>query len=122
MQSSKEPLEVLVITHGEASIPPKFTLTRLPDGKSLTPVPVASPYNFLVEAQPNSNLMREMHWYLEHFLDYPFHPETVHADHVLDALKAWGSQAFNALFDRRDAGQWLSKSHILHIRSADAQV
>ncbi len=122
MQSSKEPLEVLVITHGEASIPPKFTLTRLPDGKSLTPVPVASPYNFLVEAQPNSNLMREMHWYLEHFLDYPFHPETVHADHVLDALKAWGSQAFNALFDRRDAGEWLSKSDILQIRSDDAQV
>ena len=39
--------------------------------------------------------MRELRWYLEQFLDYPFRPETDHAGHVLDALRAWGTQAFN---------------------------
>jgi hypothetical protein len=47
--------------------------------------------------------MEQFRWYLEHFLDYLFDPEIGHAGHVLDALQAWGTQAFNALFDRRDA-------------------
>lgn len=66
--------------------------------------------------------MRELRWYLEQFLDYPFHPETVHAEHVLDALKAWGTQAFNFLFDRRDAANWLAASDILQVRSDDASI
>jgi tetratricopeptide (TPR) repeat protein len=66
--------------------------------------------------------MRELRWYLEQFLDYPFHPETDHADRVLDALRNWGSQAFNTLFDRGDAGEWLDKSSILQIRADDAHV
>jgi len=51
--------------------------------------------------------------YLEGFLDYPFHPKTVHAEHVLDALRACGHSSFNALFDRRDAGGWLAASSVL---------
>src|SRR5229473_1281111 len=90
----------LAIAHVENSSPPSFVLTRLPDGKSAAPVAIRSPYEFRVESRPNSNLMIELRWYLERFLDYTFHPETDHADHVLDALKAWGTQAFNALFDR----------------------
>ena len=66
--------------------------------------------------------MRELRWYLEQFLDYPFHPETDHADHVLDALRAWGTQAFNALFDRRDAGIGLASSSILQVRADDPHV
>ena len=66
--------------------------------------------------------MRELRWYLEQFLDYPFHPETDHADRVLDALRAWGTQAFNALFDRRDAGDWLGNSSILQVRADDAHI
>jgi len=75
-----------------------------------------------VEGHPNSPLMRELRWYLEQFLDYPFHPETDHADHVLDALRAWGTQAFNALFDRRDAGNWLAGSAILQVRADDPHI
>jgi tetratricopeptide (TPR) repeat protein len=66
--------------------------------------------------------MRELRWYLEGFLDYPFPPETVHAEQVLDALKSWGRDAFNALFDRRDGGEWLAKTDIIQISSDDASV
>jgi len=57
--------------------------------------------------------MRQLRWYLENFLDYPFHPDTQKAEHVLNALKAWGTAAFNALFDRRDAEAWLLNAGIL---------
>jgi tetratricopeptide (TPR) repeat protein len=115
-------LPALVIEHVEGSSPPAFKLTRPEDGKSLPLVAIGSPYEFPVEGHPNSPLMRELRWYLEQFLDYPFHPETDHADHVLDALRAWGAQAFNALFDRRDAGTWLASSTILQVRADDPHI
>ena len=112
----------LEIGHVEGASPAAFTLTRYPDGKSLAAVAVASPYEFPVEGQPNSHLMRELRWYLERFLDYPFPPEVVHAEHVLEALRGWGTGAFNALFDRRDAGSWLAASGILQVRSDDPAI
>jgi hypothetical protein len=36
-----------------------FKLTRLEDGKSLAPVAIDSPYEFLVEGSPDLRLMRE---------------------------------------------------------------
>ena len=115
-------LPALAIEHVDGSSPAAFKLTRLEDGKSLSSVAIGSPYEFPVEGRPNSLLMRELRWYLEQFLDYPFHPETDHADHVLEALRAWGTQAFNALFDRRDAGDWLGHSSILQVRADDPHV
>ncbi|MBL8232569.1 MAG: tetratricopeptide repeat protein [Bryobacterales bacterium] len=99
-----------------------FQLTRAADAKPTTPVEIPSPYEFPVANRPNSNLMAELRWYLESFLDYPYHPETVHAENVLDSLKAWGTQAFNALFDRRDAGTWLAAATSLQIRSDDPRI
>jgi hypothetical protein len=64
------------IVHCEGSSPPLFRLAGTPDDPP-SPVPVPSPYEFPVEGQPHSNLMRELRWYLEHFLDYPFDPETM---------------------------------------------
>ena len=116
------PQPALAIEHVDGSSPAAFKLTRLADGKSLNAVEIGSPYEFQVEGHPNSNLMRELRWYLEQFLDYPFHPETDHAEHVLDALRAWGTQAFNALFDRRDAGDWLYNSSILQVRADDPHI
>jgi hypothetical protein len=101
----------LAISH----VPPAFTVTRLADGKFVTARAILSPYEFPVEGQPNSNLMRELRWYLEHFLDYPFEPEIAHSERVLDALRAWGTQAFQALFDHRDAGAWLADTEALQI-------
>jgi hypothetical protein len=66
-----------------------------------------SPHGFSVEGRPNSDLLRELQWYLETFLDYPFPPEIDHADRVLKALKDWGEQTFEALFDNRSAGRML---------------
>ena len=94
-----EATSALAIEHIENSSPPAFTLKRLPDGKSVQPVPIPSPYEFPVEGQPDANLMEELRWYLERFLDYPFPPETGHAAHVLGALRGWGVQAFNAVWN-----------------------
>ncbi len=41
--------------------------------------------------------MKGLRWYLERFLDYPFHPETDHAKYVLNALKDWGQKIFSSL-------------------------
>ncbi len=111
----------LAIVHEEGSSPAAFKLTRLPDGKSAAPVAIASPYDFPV-ARQSKKLMEELRWYLEQFLDYPFSPETEHADRVLDALKAWGTEAFDTLFDRGDAADWLAHSAILQIRSDDPHI
>jgi len=108
----------LAIVHIEGLNPSSFRLTRH-DHKSLPPVPIASPYEFPVEGRPASNLMIELRWYLEKFLDYPYHPETLRAGHALDALKAWGGAAFNSLFDRRGAETWFADAGILQIRSDD---
>jgi hypothetical protein len=112
----------LAITHIANSLPPAFVLTRHPETKSAGAVPIPSPYEFPLEGQPNSNLMHELRWYLEHFLDYPFPPETTRAGRILDALKAWGTSAFNALFDRRDAHAWPAAANILQIRSDDPHI
>jgi hypothetical protein len=85
-------------------------------------VEISSPYQFGVEGLPNSDLMRELRWYLEHFLDYPFHPEIDHAERILNALKTWGVQVFNVLFDRRYAANWLAVSTILQIHSDDPHI
>jgi hypothetical protein len=113
---------VLAIAHVEKSSPPLFTLSRRAEGNFAAPVAICSPSEFPVADQPNSNLMRELRWYLEGFLDYPFPPETGHAEHVLDALKGWGTQAFNALFDRGGAGEWLGGSGVIQVRSDDPNI
>jgi hypothetical protein len=72
--------------------------------------------------------MLELQWYLETFLDYPFPPETDHAERILKALRDWGEQAFRTLFDDRSAGRMFDAatqdySHLhLQISSDDPQV
>jgi tetratricopeptide (TPR) repeat protein len=112
----------LAVAHVEGSSPASFTLIRSSDGKSMPPVVIPSPYEFPVDGRPNSNLMVELRWYLEDFLHYPFDPEIDHADRVLDALSTWGKLSFNSLFDRRDAGAWLTDSESIQIRSDDPRL
>jgi tetratricopeptide (TPR) repeat protein len=95
----------LVVRHLPDTDPPQFQVQRLPDGKTTPPAPVPSPLGFPVPGRPDSHLLRELQWYLEAFLDYPFDPETDHAQRVQQALRAWGEQAFNALFGGREAGR-----------------
>ncbi len=91
-------MSALIIRHVEASDPPQFQVIRPEPFKATTPVAIVSPASTPVKDLPNSNLSAELRWYLEDFLDYPFPPVTDRAEHVQDALRGWGEQAFTALF------------------------
>ena len=121
-------MNTLVIRHIPGFDPPKFQVAR-EDQKSSKPARVVSPFGFPVEGRPGSGLMSELRWYLEDFLEYPFPPNTDRADHVLDALEAWGKKAFNDLFDSRAAGKMFDdatrggyQNLLLQIMSDDARI
>jgi tetratricopeptide (TPR) repeat protein len=109
----------IAIEHVPGSAPAAFRLTRYPTGKSLDTAVVPSPYEFEVGGRPDTSLMRELRWYLESFLDRPYHPDTIHAEEVLAALEGWGSRCFDLIFNRRDAGEWLDEASVLRIKSDD---
>ena len=96
----------LIIRHVEGSDPATFQVVRRPDGKSTAPVTVKSPFGFPVEGNPDTDLMRELRWYLEDFLAYPFDPNLDLAERAKEALRAWGTQAFTALFDTREGRRY----------------
>jgi tetratricopeptide (TPR) repeat protein len=98
-------MNTLLIRHVESGDPPKFQAISSQDGRSTETVAIRSPADFPVEGRPDSDLMRELRWYLEVFLDYPFPPETEHAERVRDALRKWGVEAFNKLFGDRRGGE-----------------
>jgi len=98
-------MNTLLIRHVESGDPPKFQAICPQDARSTETVAIPSPVGFPVEGRPNSDLMRELRWYLEGFLDYPFPPETEHAERVRDALRRWGVEAFNKLFGDRRGGE-----------------
>jgi hypothetical protein len=113
---------MLAITHVENSDPPAFTLVRLSDAKATPQAVVRSPYEFPLAGEPNRKFMAELRWYFEDFLDYPFPPETERAERLRGTIESWGRQAFNALFDRRDAGRWLEQADVIQIRSDHPQI
>lgn len=84
------------IIHRPQRGPRHFELRRAPNVKRLATVPGAA--DFEVDGRPESNLLPELRWYLEHFLEYPFSPETEHAERVLEALEAWGRASYQSLF------------------------
>lgn len=86
----------LRICHHPNMYPPAF-FVRFAGGRVTDPRPISSPHEFPVKGRPNSDLMTELRWYLEHFLEYPFPPETDRALHILEAIEAWGQHAFSAL-------------------------
>ncbi|MCP4040807.1 MAG: CHAT domain-containing protein, partial [Gammaproteobacteria bacterium] len=84
----------LIIRHnGEL----QFIVTR-PDGKISTAVELTPPDAVQIEGRPDSNLVQDLRWYLEEFLDYPFHPNTGIAQRTQDGLKGWGEENFTRLF------------------------
>ena len=112
----------LIIRHVDDSAPTQFRVVRLSDGKTSEPVVVPPPVGFAVEGRPQTDLMQELQWYLESFLDYPFPPETEHAERVQDALKAWGEQAFEALFGNRATGRWFDAATSGQYRQLQLQI
>jgi len=102
--------QVLRVRHDPDSDPPQFEVEDPGSGRRTPKAAVPSPAGFPVEGRPASDLLAELRWYLETFLDYPFPPETDHATRVLAALRTWGTQAFNALFDNREGGRMLDEA------------
>ena len=101
-------LRTLIVQHEPDSSPPAFTVARhdphqtTPESANITP-----PEQFTAEQLPgNTNLRRELRWYLERFLDYPFPPNTDRADRAVGVLEGWGTHAFNALFHGGPAQNW----------------
>ena len=82
--------------------------------KTALPAIISPPDQLIVEGRPNSNLLQDLRWYLENFLDYPFSPNTDIADRVQKALFGWGKESFSALFTGR-ARDWYQEAR----RSAD---
>lgn len=104
-------MQTLIIQHIEKSDPPSFNVIRGSDNKKLGgPYDVPSPIGYPVKDRPNSDLMHELRWYLEDFLEYPYSPKIEQAENVQNALREWGSEAFNALFNNRDAGSAFEKA------------
>ena len=95
----------LIIRQLEVEGPPTFQIVREQDGRSGAPVTIPSPHGQQVEGRPDSNLIQELRWYLESFLEYPFRPSTERANRMLDALGRWGEQAFCAVFENTALGR-----------------
>jgi tetratricopeptide (TPR) repeat protein len=91
----------LEIRHCPEHGPRSFRVCRDSETQPGAIVELLSPYDQPVTGLPDSNLMRELRWYLEEFLDYPFPPETTRAERLLAALKDWGQAACRALFGRQ---------------------
>lgn len=92
--------DTITVRHVAGPGPPAFRVEGLESRQIETPV--LSPAHYKVKGRPGTNLLGELNWYLESFLDYPLPPETEHAASVLEALKEWGSHTFEALFGQLD--------------------
>jgi len=100
-------LRTLIVQHVPDSNPPAFVVARhdpaqtTPEAAKITP-----PEQFGAEQLPGTDLRRELRWYLEQFLEYPFPPNTDRAERAQHVLEAWGTHAFNALFHGGMARDW----------------
>ncbi len=101
-------MNALVVSHQDGSDPPAFEVHRVEDGdvKRSRAVAVPPPVGFPVEGASGTDLMAELRWYLEEFLDYPFPPWTDRAERVQAALRRWAEAAFGALFGGGSARDW----------------
>lgn len=91
-------MPLLVVRQAAGDDPARFLLLR-EDGKSRPePVEVPAAQGFSVEERPQSDLMAELRWYLENFLEYPCPPETGRAERLLRALHSWGERLFGPNF------------------------
>jgi tetratricopeptide (TPR) repeat protein len=111
----------LRISHVPGSDPAIFQVTRLSDGKTTPPTAVLSPVNFPVAGR-QEGLLEELQWYLESFLDYPYSPDTEHAERILASLRAWGEQAFLVLFGERAAARLFDASTAAGYSNLDLQI
>ena len=82
-----------------------YVVRSAADGKITETVTLDSPSASIVAGRPNSSLQKDIRWYLEEFLTLPLEPDIEVADRVEDALKKWGIDCFNKLFQNQ-ARDW----------------
>jgi tetratricopeptide (TPR) repeat protein len=100
-------VRTLIVQHVPKSKRPAFTVIRCdPSGTTPDVAKITPPEEFGTKELPGSHLRRELRWYLEQFLDYPFPPNTDRADRVTQVLEAWGTHAFSALFLAGKGRDW----------------
>lgn len=66
--------------------------------RTIPKLQVLSPSATYLGGSQRVTLKRELQWYLESFLRYPYSPEIERAERLLSAQRAWGCAAFDALF------------------------
>ena len=100
-------VRTLIVQHVPDSSPPAFTVARH-EPVQITPeaATITAPERFGADRLPGTDLRRELRWYLEQFLDYPFPPNTDRADRAVGVLEGWGTHAFEALFRGGSARDW----------------
>lgn len=70
----------LIIHHlGDQHGKPEFNVVRQADAKTGAAVTLTPPEGTVVKGRPDSDLTQDLRWYLEHFLNYPFDPNTAYA-------------------------------------------
>ncbi|MDB6175039.1 MAG: hypothetical protein JWL59_4350 [Chthoniobacteraceae bacterium] len=97
----------LGISQVSGSSPAQFVVQNYEKQRLAQPAAVPSPYEWPVPNAGDEKLMTQLRWYLEQFLNYPFEPNIARAKFIEEALKAWGTAAFNALFNNLEAGAWI---------------
>lgn len=95
----------LVVRHIKTEEEFTFQVENPSNMKTGVPAVIAAPDQLIVEGRQNSNLLQDLRWYLENFLDYPFSPNTDIADRVQEALSNWGKKTFSILFSGK-ARDW----------------
>lgn len=122
-------MQTLIIRHLPSESPEHDRFRLDLDGRVTSPVRVPPAAGYPVDGRPNDDLMSELRWYLEDFLEFPFPPETDHAARVLRALDGWANEVYDALFSPEDATLLLDAVQQngegplrLQVRSADPRV
>jgi len=84
---------------------PQFVVARLSDGLQSPVICLTPPEQVVVDGRPDNNLLQDLRWYLEKFLELPLGGYLHTAERVQAALQGWGESCFEALF-QADARDW----------------
>jgi len=89
---------------GTSGDKPQFVVMR--EGKSTQdPVALIPPSEVMVGTY-NTNLQKDLRWYLEKYLDMPIEPYSARAGEIQKALSHWGRDCFDKLFGGNRARDW----------------
>ena len=76
------------------------------DGKQDTRTVLLTPPKMIKIGTHNTNLLQDLHWYFEKYLEIPIGDYPVRAEEIQSGLKQWGQDCFEALFGTGRASGW----------------